>query len=190
VIYGIFLCIRERKPFHKVLLYWLLIFPVPASLTVGHRHALRAFTGAPAFQILSAIGLSGISGLAKKTKGKVKKFVVIPVLSIYIVVSFVNISAYMREYFIKYKLYSYRDWEAGFGDAIKYASSIKDAYAYVYLTRYDEALDMLTAFHVKYPPAVYQKSGMKNSGYRFANYAEDIRKDFCTRGEKALYVVK
>jgi len=187
IIYGVVLLFKKRSSFNKLLIYWLLIFPIPGSLTGEFPHALRAISAVPLFQIITAFG---IYELWEKSINIRKYLLRIILWSLIIGIAVVNIIVFMKLYFTDYKLRSFRDWEYGFGEAIRYADSIKDKHDYIYLTRYIQGSNILIAFYTKYPPEEYHKNELKNTKYRFANLAQDIKMDYYFNKQKGLYIVK
>jgi 4-amino-4-deoxy-L-arabinose transferase-like glycosyltransferase len=62
LILGIFLALRRRDRWDRLILLWLLLYPIASAVTLGDRpeyvpHSLRAAVGLPVFQILGASGI-------------------------------------------------------------------------------------------------------------------------------------
>ena len=56
---GMLLANARRSPLHRILLMWLLIYPLPAAICIGwNPHPLRAVLAMPAWSIVSAVGLA------------------------------------------------------------------------------------------------------------------------------------
>ncbi len=69
ILFGTFVCIKERREIHKLLIFWLAIYSIPASLTYeGIPHAVRTITALPLFEIFTSIGLSYMFTAINKDK--------------------------------------------------------------------------------------------------------------------------
>ena len=56
LLFGLYILLRHRNKLSLFLLIWLLIGPIPASITTGTPHPVRAIAMIPALQIIIAIG--------------------------------------------------------------------------------------------------------------------------------------
>lgn len=121
LILGIYYAIKQHSPFEKLLLYWLFIFPIPASLTdEGVPHALRSICGSPIFSIFSALGLNFL--LHKH--GIRFKFLLISIIGLLIV----NAIIFFYVYFFQYPIYAAPAWEYGYREAIHFLEEQKKLY--------------------------------------------------------------
>lgn len=68
ILIGIFHLLKNRSKAGAVLFSWVLLAPIPASLTQDYMHAGRAQALFPALTIISAIGLYSISELLRSKK--------------------------------------------------------------------------------------------------------------------------
>src|SRR5262249_58763545 len=53
---------RRREPASRLLLWWLAIWPIPASLAVEAPHAIRAIAALPALELTAGLGLVTLAG--------------------------------------------------------------------------------------------------------------------------------
>jgi 4-amino-4-deoxy-L-arabinose transferase-like glycosyltransferase len=71
VVLGILLAIRRHDRWDRLILLWLLLYPIASAATLGDRpeyvpHSLRAAVGLPSFQILAGSGIVwGITALSR-----------------------------------------------------------------------------------------------------------------------------
>lgn len=86
---GMFVTISRRSALF--LLAWLLLFPLPASLTQDHMHLLRAVHGLPATIVFAAVGLSQVLRAVSNAATKVS---VLGVLSTAIVLETAGFCAF------------------------------------------------------------------------------------------------
>jgi 4-amino-4-deoxy-L-arabinose transferase-like glycosyltransferase len=60
---------RRREPQSRWLLWWLVIWPVPASLAIEAPHAIRSIAALPALEIASALGLVALAAPRSRAAG-------------------------------------------------------------------------------------------------------------------------
>jgi 4-amino-4-deoxy-L-arabinose transferase-like glycosyltransferase len=146
VIGGIFLIIKKRNEISKLILLWLILFPVASSLT-GDRipHASRTFIAIPIFQIISAVFIFKIYDWLKipshynlKSNKSIKKIFlknfIIVLLFLYLIGSFANIILYFYNYFFIYPIYSGPDWDYGWDQIVRYFNENNQKYDRIILT--------------------------------------------------------
>ncbi len=148
---------------------WMLLAPVPASITSGVPHAVRTLNFLPTWQILSALGL--ISGylLIKQYKVSGIKYLAYfkPVLyTLFILLATLNFIYYLDQYFVQLNYYTSQDWQYGYQQAVEEAKLVGNNYKEIRVSD-NQPMDksyMFFLFYLKYPPALYQKVGETSSG--------------------------
>lgn len=114
LILGMFALVKLEWRKAALVFSWLLIAPIPASLTFqGGFHATRLFIMLPPLLILSGLGGEWILERRKKISGKIL-FVLVSIL-----VSF-NLVFYFYRYYVHYAPESWRWWHIGFKEALQY----------------------------------------------------------------------
>ncbi|KKP80144.1 MAG: hypothetical protein UR81_C0033G0010 [Candidatus Levybacteria bacterium GW2011_GWB1_35_5] len=150
----------DRKT--KFLIFgWLLIAPIPASITTGVPHAVRTLNFLPTFQILSAVGLIFAFVYINRYK-KVKYAAYL----IFAVIFTFNFSYYLNQYFVQLNYYDSADWQYGYKQAVDEVKRIGYKYDKIVVsdsTPMDKSY-MFFLFYLKYPPSDYQKIGQYSSG--------------------------
>lgn len=68
ILFGIFYIIRENKLINYLVLFIILIAPIPAAITIESPHALRSIAAIPFVAILCAYGIAVILEWAKNSK--------------------------------------------------------------------------------------------------------------------------
>ena len=113
---GFFKIIKIPNVDHKtyaMLLSWLLLFPIAASLTKDHNMVLRAVHGLPLVAIFSIVTFSYLWQYLKK-----------PYPSIFIIIitlfGLINLGNYSKFYFTQYPDLVYRDFQYGITDFMSY----------------------------------------------------------------------
>lgn len=169
----------------KLLIFsWLLLTPIPASITTEVPHAVRTLNFLPTWQILSALGaLELIRQGVKSNVGKLFIFC-------FLLFSVFNFSYYLNQYFVQLNYYDSKDWQFGYKEAVEKLELLKDRYKEIVISD-NQPLDksyMFFLFYLKYNPSEYQKIGEKGAGgyaahhsfgnfvFRPINWKEDVLK--------------
>jgi len=138
---------------------WVLIAPIPASVTTGLPHAIRTLVFLPVFQIFIAFGIYEYMSWLKT--GKKWKKVTVPML---IVLAMFNVVYYLHMYFVHMDR-EYSDyWQYGYKQAVEYAEAHKGEYKKVVVSTKLEQPHMFFLFYTKYDPTKYLAGGGTASG--------------------------
>ncbi len=125
LILGMFALIKLGAKKAILIFGWLILSPIPASLTNGGGfHATRLFIMLPPIILLSAIGTEWI------IKNLKNNFVKITALAVTILFIF-NFTFYLHRYYIHYSPESWRWWHVGFKEGMLYINSIENDYEMV-----------------------------------------------------------
>jgi hypothetical protein len=144
------------KKFNKRIFLLFLIFllgPLPASITSGTPHPVRAIAMIPAFQIFTAVGFAAffIYFKNKKTAGKI-------LLSVMVALLFVNIGYYFYSYYVLTPVKYGYFWQYGNKQAISYAKQHEGSYDHIIMSyEYDQPY-IYYLFYNKINPMWYQKN--------------------------------
>lgn len=146
---------------------WLLLAPVPASITTGVPHAVRTLNFLPTWQILSALGLVSGYLLLSKMRFQVSKVKLWYLLApVFLVFALFNISYYLNQYFVQLNYYDSAFWQYGYKQAVDEVKLLQKNYKTILIS--DNApLDksyMFFLFYLQYPPQLYQQVGENSSG--------------------------
>lgn len=146
----------------KLLIFlWLLITPIPASITSGVPHAVRTLNFLPTWQIL--IGLGFVLSFIYVKKYKILSKILFSMLIIFAGFNFIY---YLDQYFLQQNYFTAKDWQYGWKQTAEYVEKIAPKYKKIIVTD-KEPLDksyMFFAFYLKFPPKEYQKYGSRESG--------------------------
>jgi 4-amino-4-deoxy-L-arabinose transferase-like glycosyltransferase len=177
ILFGIYLLLfGDFSKQTKLLIFgWLLLAPIPASITTGVPHAVRTLNFLPTWQILSALGLVSFLIWIKKQDLRhkiydLRKLSYVLILISYILFTSVNIMYYLNQYFVQLNYYDSADWQYGYKQAVEEVEIIGDKYKEIIVSD-RQPMDksyMFFLFYLKYPPWDYQIIGAKSSG----GYAE------------------
>ncbi len=142
-----------------LLFCWIVIAPIPASVTTGLPHAIRTLVFLPVFQIFTAFGI--IEYGTWLTSGSKWKKITAPIL---IGLAFFNIVYYLHMYFVHMNI-EYSDyWQYGYAQAVEYAETHKTQYKKIVVSTKLEQPHMFFLFYTKYDPKNYLAEGGTASG--------------------------
>ncbi len=140
---------KKEKAYQLVLL-WLLLAPIPASITNEKFAVLRSASMLPIPQLISAIG---VIWLATKISRRWKAFA----LTAYATLLFVNMGKYMYEYFFVYSRNYSWSWQYGYQNIADYIKACYGEYdRFIITKKYGEPHEFLL-FYWPWDPAAYQK---------------------------------
>lgn len=152
-----------------IIFSWLLLAPVPASVTSGVPHAVRALNLLPTWQIFIAIGVIGSILLISKLRfSKV-------IIFAYFLFALFNFVYYLNQYFVQQNYFTAIDWQYGYEKIISQVE--KESLSYKKIVVSNQApMDqsyMFFLFYLKYPPELYQavsSSGGFRENHSFGKY--------------------
>ena len=144
-----------------------LIAPIPASVTSGVPHAVRAINFLPTFQIFTAIGLITALRFVFSIQYRVFSIKIAKLLAIvYLLFAVSNISYYLNQYFVQQNYYYSQYWQYGYEKAIDFIKPIKSGYNKVIVSN-QAPLDQSYIFflyYLKFDPKTYQELGGTETG--------------------------
>ncbi len=148
--FGLFYLTKQiKKKNSQLILSWLFISPLAASLTFQSPHALRAHSMVIPFTIITAIGIY----LLKNLFVRLWSLVFVSLLTILFVYSSAD---YLYKYYIRYPKELGFAWEYGFDQVAEYVKDNENKYTQIIISdRYDQPY-IIMAFFLKYPPKKLQ----------------------------------
>jgi len=158
----------------KVLMFsWLLLAPLPASITTGVPHAVRTLNFLPTFQIITALGIfSAFLYISKFKRLKYLCFLIFAGIFVF------NFAYYLDQYFVQLNFYDSSDWQYGYKQAVEEVKLLQRNYKEVVIsdTQPMDKSYMFFLFYLQYSPSEYQKIGENSSGgyavhHFFSKYA-------------------
>jgi len=165
IIFALYLISRNNKNW-AVILSWLAISPIAASLTFQSPHALRAQNMVIPLTIISAYGLFILLNYKNK------------LLNLFIIlVIFWSLSRYVHQYYIHMaKTYPFSS-QYGVEEMAEYVNERYDDFDEIYITdRYDQPY-ILYLFYSKYSPEKFQNSHQLSQQDQFGfSTVRDIEK--------------
>lgn len=173
IILGMFALAKEQWRKGALIFGWLLLAPVPASLTFqGGFHATRLFIMLPPLIFLSAVGANWL--LVNRKKKVIKAVsLVVAVLVVF------NLVFYLYRYHFHYGPESWRWWHVGFKEAMLYTKSEEGSYKMVGFNNTYEPSLIRFLFWNKVDPKEFQEEYQKGFQSReiFPGYNGFVFKD-------------
>jgi len=148
---GIVVLLLNSKKFpFNLLLWWLAIAPVAASITKDAPHTTRMFAIYPLPPVLCALGLLWIKD---QIYNKVlKKITIIGIMILYSV----SILIYLDRYFIHFPMNESANWGVGFEKLTRLLNSTEYKDKKVIISRPEISPYIYLLFYSRYNPALYQ----------------------------------
>jgi 4-amino-4-deoxy-L-arabinose transferase-like glycosyltransferase len=146
---------------------WILLSPIPASVTSGVPHAVRALMLVPAYALLTGLGAVYLWGVLARYQPWIRLG---SLVMICFVVAF-SFAYYLNQYFVQLNYFTARDWQYGYAQIVQEVASREANYDRIIVSN-REPLDqsyMFFLFYLKYPPMLYQGAN------KTAGFAETIR---------------
>ena len=128
LIIGLIYLIRSKSNVAGVLISWLLLAPIPSSLTREAPHVLRTITVLPIPMILASYG---VLVFIRELKSRPRVFV----LTIYIIVTAIYLENYLVKYLGEYRRNYSWSWQYGYKQVVDYAKTFYDRYDKIIVTK-------------------------------------------------------
>jgi 4-amino-4-deoxy-L-arabinose transferase-like glycosyltransferase len=162
MIVGFVWLIIKRSKSAILLIAWLLISPIPSSITNEAPHVLRVITMLPVPMIITAIG---IYKMAEWLKNKIHVSRSITI-TLYIIVIFVFLENYMINYFTNYRRDYSWSWQYGYKEVVGYVRDNYNNYDKIIVTKkYGEPHEYFL-YYLKYDPIKYHNDSEKITFYQ------------------------
>jgi hypothetical protein len=170
LLYGLYRVFKYMKgPVASVLVGWLLISPVAASVTTGLPHAVRTLVFLPSFQVITAIGVVAAIGIGQQYASGGKRLCYwMGILGVSLFAIF-NFAYYLDMYFVQLNPEVSQYWQYGYKDAVAYTEKVKTKYQKIVVSTTLEQSYMFFLFYTKYDPVKYLAAGGTQSGSFEAN---------------------
>ena len=147
LIYGFWWLVKRIDRRVLFLFAWVFIAPIPSSLTREAPHVLRSITFLPIPMILTAVGVTNVK-FRKATKGMTYFFFIFSLLVLFF--------AYMREYFVDYRIKYANSWQYGYKEVVELVMNQYADFDQILITkRYGEPHEFIL-FHSGWNPDSFQ----------------------------------
>ena len=173
VLAGIYYLLRKHNRFTWVLFLAFLLSPIPASITTGTPHPVRAIGMILGFHIFSAIGV--IFFWEKIILFK-NSFVKIAIILIGISSLALNMIYYLHQYYVHTPVEYGYFWQYGYKEALLYAKDQEEKFDKIIMTyKYDQPY-IYYLFYNTIDPSWYQKNWDYNKNGKIDRFKRVIGK--------------
>lgn len=146
---------------------YLLLVPIPASITSGVPHAVRTLNFVPIFSILSAVGIVWICLTVNNFKFTVLNFKIkYLVYLLFLCIFFLNFFYFLNQYFVQQNYYTSKDWQYGYMETVEEVKKIEKNYSKIVVSNrphLDQSY-IFFLFYLPYEPSTYHKEAKYASG--------------------------
>lgn len=155
VLIGLFVILtRLPRRLGIFIILWILIAPIPASVSVPNPHALRSLNMIPMPQLVVAMGLYWIYQVMQKKWRILYLVMLIVLMSVFFV-------RYIYLYYGITSRESSQDWADGYKKLVEVISEKEDSYEKVVISGYYWQPYIYFLFYKQYDPVLFQQSGSK-----------------------------
>ncbi len=154
LILGVYYLAAKAKKEQKYFwLGWLLIAPIPASLTWdGACHTSRLFLLLPPLMVIFSVGL--LEGV-KSIRSKLLRKGFLAFWSIWLLIGFIF---YLHRYYVHYPIESWRWWHLGYKKAMNYIQKHDDEYELIVINNTYEPALLHFLFETGYDPIEFHRN--------------------------------
>jgi 4-amino-4-deoxy-L-arabinose transferase-like glycosyltransferase len=151
------LALRRRRA-DRLILWWLVIYPIPAALTRGsHPDWLRAACGIGALELLAAVGLVAVADRLRPTVQPSLRRVLGTVL---VVLVLANATWFVWDYTLRFPDRAAVAFNDGAAEAVRALAAIEGEYDGVVLPASVPAVHDIYLFYSRYDPARLHAKGL------------------------------
>lgn len=134
----------------RLVLYWLLLAPIPAAITADPHQVVRATIMLPAIYLCVAIGLDSALSLVEKLRPTKRRALIIIFSTFYVA----WLGLYLKNLFFDYSTKYSNAWQYGYREAIELIKDYPNRKVFI-TKRYGEP-HMFYAFYGKLDPQIIQ----------------------------------
>lgn len=139
----LYFVVRNKRKDMRLLFFWLLLAPIPAAMTLGQNHVIRATTMLPIPQILTSIGFI----LTLKLIAQRSKRIAILFAGLFLGVFLTSGIKYLDQYFNSYRNEYSWSWQYGYKEVAQYLKGQYGNYDKIYVTKkYGEPHEFILFF--------------------------------------------
>lgn len=148
----------KNKKEGKLLLWWLMIAPIAASITKDAPHTNRMFAVFPALAITVALGIHEWFAIIPKRKIFIQSSIIL-IFILYLA----NFSIYIDRYYIHFPKEESQNWGEGYKALTSILTSPKFSNTHVIMSDPESSPYIYLLFYSQFDPASYQKEAVRYS---------------------------
>ena len=155
IVAGIYYLLKKHNRFILILFASFLLFPIPASLTTGTPHPVRAIGMILGFHIFAAVG---IVFFWEKIMLLKKIFMRTAIILIILICFMINVAYYFHQYYVHTPIEYGYFWQYGYKEALSYARENEAKFDRVIMTYFYDQPYIYYLFYNKIDPLWYQRN--------------------------------
>lgn len=167
ILFGLLFLFRSKieKRTKLVILFWLLIAPIPGAVTTQAPHAMRSYTFLPMWQVLGALGIVGFANAMSIQR---KKLVMVVIFAGFLVLG--TLLKFYTQYYLVFPVTQSDSFQYAFARSLNSEEFAENNYDRIIVSNKDNLYQsyMFYLFFHKIDPVAYQAHG----GTRSGGYAE------------------
>jgi 4-amino-4-deoxy-L-arabinose transferase-like glycosyltransferase len=181
VLFGLFILLRKKPRAGKLILTFLIVSVLPATLTTVSPHALRSLPAVVPYTLMTAVGLNFIF----------KKLSRLKLLFMFLLCGIVLYQAlgYLHLYYVHARVDYALDWQYGFRETVEFVKLKSPYYDHIYLS--PELPPTYLMFYLPLNPALVQASNHNLNHFQNYQYYPQLPNlpDKTSLAEKGLVVL-
>ncbi len=161
---GLWYLVRQVPRRWHLLVFWLLVAPIPSALTFQSPHAVRAFSMTIPLAMIIAYGIVNSVSSIKQSHGRLATSLFI---SFTIVIFSWDMARYLSNYYFLLPYHFPHATQSGFSQLVPWVEERKSDYEQIFITdRYDQPY-ILFLFFSQYPPDQFQSQAQLSDRDQF-----------------------
>lgn len=155
ILLGIYVLLNRRNRYAAVIFALFLFAPLPAAITTGTPHPVRAIAMVPGLHIFAAVGV--VFFIERLLKSKYRFYRSVLLMVVFSTLTF-NIMYYFYQYYVRTPIAYGYFWQYGYKQIVKYAKEHENQFDKILITyKYDQPY-IYYLFYNKIDPSWYQKN--------------------------------
>lgn len=155
ILLGIYILLNRRSRYIAVIFILFLFAPLPAAITTGTPHPVRAIAMVPGFHIFAAVGV--VFFVERLLGSKYRFYRSVLLVVVFFALTF-NIMYYFYQYYVRTPIIYGYFWQYGYKQIVKYAKEHESRFDKILITyKYDQPY-IYYLFYNKIDPSWYQKN--------------------------------
>ncbi len=155
ILAGIYYLLKKHDRYTSVLFISFLLSPIPASITTGTPHPVRAIGMILGFHIFAAVGVVFFWEKIMLLKNLLVRLALVLIITVCLIF---NVSYYLHQYYVHTPVEYGYFWQYGYKDALNFAKDNEEKFDKIIMTyRYDQPY-IYYLFYNKIEPFWYQKN--------------------------------
>lgn len=170
---------RWREPRSRLLLWWLVTWPIPASMTIDAPHAIRSICALPALELTAAVGLVALTRVPADAR-RAWRIAGTAAAAAIALAALLETTAFVRFYHGRYRERSALAWQAGVGPALAEVARRRADHPRTFLSTSVFGVHAFVLYFgdldpARLDPAQGPREQLLANGYRIAALGEAIR---------------